>query len=502
VRSGRRPRGCTLSVLDPPHRDAAPSVVARGAGPVGLPRWGILTLLALAQVGLALAMLVVPVLGLAQGAGLLLLGLYAIARRNPTMLTCVCAYLVGCEVLWRQVRAPSYYLMAPYTLIILSGLALLLLVGRIGKDARLALLFVALLLPSMVNTVRVAGGGSRELIAFALSGPIALAAFVAFTSQMRATREAYRRILWAVTLSAIGPLTIAVTTIRLVLADHGSIAFSTQSNSITSGGFGPVQVSAVLGVGVLTAILLTMLEKDRSVRIVAALLGTAFAVQSLLTFSRGGMAATAIAVGALAVSQARNRRIRNRLIAVVALALAIGYFVVIPWLVDFTGGAFEDRFTDTSSGRTELAANDFEIFERNPIFGVGPGMTKFQRLTYEICQLRSDQCREEASSHTELTRLLGEHGVPGIAAAIVLGVLAFRALRRARTHQPFAVAFIFWTVAQMFYANLRVVAVPFAFGLAFLTIEDDPPPPVGDEPDDLGPTRAAAEPADTDPTSR
>ncbi|MBU6217235.1 MAG: O-antigen ligase family protein, partial [Acidobacteria bacterium] len=191
----------------------------------------------------------------------------------------------------------------------------------------------------------------------------------------------------------------------------------------------------------------------------------------------------AIGLSALAIAQARNRRIRNRVMVVVAIALALGYFVVVPFLTDFTGGAFEKRFTDTESSRTDLAANDTQIFANNIVFGVGPGMTKYQRLTYEICQLRSDNCEDEASSHTEFTRLLGEHGIPGVAAGIVLIWMAIRAVRGSRADRPFAVAFIFWAVAQMFYANLRVVAVPFAFGLAFLTVRamDRGEPPEADD---------------------
>ena len=443
---------------------------------MGLLRWGILVVLILGQAALALAMQRLPVLGLAHAAGTVILGLYAIGRRNAALLTCVCGYLVGCEVLWRQVRAPIFYQMAPYTLIALSTLGVVLFTGRLNRHGRMAMLYAALLLPSVVATIRVAGAGSRELVAFALSGPIALATFVAFISQMTANRDVFRRILWTVLISGVAPLTIAVSNIRSTLAQAGEIRFSRQSNFITSGGFGPVQVSAVLGLGVLVGVLLTMLERERMVRVIAGGVAFAFAVQSLLTFSRGGMSATLIAVSGLAIMQAGNKKVRRRIIAVLCVAIVLGYYLVIPWLTDFTGGAFEERFTDTSSGRTELAANDLRIFGENPIFGVGPGMTKYQRLTYALCQMRSDRCGEEASSHTEFTRLLSEHGVPGIAAMAVLIVLAVQALWRGNKLNPFAAAFIFWSVAQMFYANLRVVAVPFAFGLAFLTIKSDPPP--------------------------
>ena len=294
-----------MSVLDQPSRGVPLPLPTTSSARGTLPRWTLLASLVLVQVALAIAMQASPVLGLAHLGAVVVAGLYAAAKRDALLLTCTCAYLVGSEVLWRQVRAPIFYQAAPYTLILLSGIGLVML-GRLGRDARTAILYIGLLLPSAVATVRVAGTGSREMIAFALSGPVALAVFVAFMSQMQASPAAYRKILWTVVLSAVAPLTVAVTNIRAALADARTIKFSDQSNFITSGGFGPVQVSAVLGLGVLAAVLLTMTERDRMVRLLAGFLATAFAVQSLLTVSRGGMTATAIGLSALAISQANN----------------------------------------------------------------------------------------------------------------------------------------------------------------------------------------------------
>ncbi len=448
--------------------------LTRNAPPT--PRWVLILLALAAQLAIALVSKNAPVLGLAHAIAVIAVGLYAVARRNILLVTCLIGYLVGCEVLWRQVHTPLYYLFAPYAVILLSAFAVISVIGRVGRDARLALLFIAVLLPSVITTLRTAGGESRELIAFALSGPAALAAFVAFMSQMSATQEAYRRILWTTLISAIGPLAIAASDVFSAVAEQGAIKFSDQSNFITSGGFGPVQVSAVLGLGVLIALLLTLMEPDRICRGIAVVVAIAFAVQSLLTFSRGGMFSVAIAISALAISQANNRRVRRRVIAIVVVALALGYFFVVPFLTDFTGGAFEKRFSDTQSARTELAANDTQIFEKNIVFGVGPGMIKYQRLGFDVCKLRSDNCAQEASSHTEFTRMLGEHGLGGVMAIAILLVLAFRAIRDAGRNRAYAVAFVAWAVAQMFYANMRVVAVPFSFGIAFLAVRGTGPP--------------------------
>ncbi|MEX0768755.1 MAG: O-antigen ligase family protein [Microthrixaceae bacterium] len=436
----------------------------------------------LLEVGTALLLQEVRIFGLVHAAAILLIGMYAVLRRNLAMLICILAYITGSEVMWRQVRAPIFYLAAPYLFIILSSFAVLFVLKHIGKDGKIALLYAAVMLPGMAITVGTTGAGAREIIAFALSGPLALAAFVMFTSQVRIAPWLYRRVLWVTLISSVGPLTIAVADVRSELAAAGRINFSSQSNFATSGGFGPVQVSSALSLGIMAAILLIISEREKVPKIIASFLAIILGVQVLLTFSRGGSFAVGIAMTALAVVQARNRRIRNSILGVSAVALALAYFLIFPWLENFTDGAFEARFSNTQSSRTDLAANDAEIFADNFVFGVGPGMTKYQRLGYAICQIRSDQCVDEASSHTEFTRMLGEHGIPGIISIVLLVMLAVSAAKRAGPGRAFAIAWVAWAVAQMFYANLRIVAVPFAFGLAFLRLtEEINPTPERDE---------------------
>jgi O-antigen ligase len=185
------------------------------------------------------------------------------------------------------------------------------------------------------------------------------------------------------------------------------------------------------------------------------------------------MTSVVIALSALAITQAGNRELRGRILVLVVIGLALCFGVIFPRLDSFTNGAFKERFTDSQTGRTELAANDLTIFRKNPLFGVGPGMTKYQRLGYDVCQLRSDRCANEGSSHTEFTRMLSEHGVPGLLAMVVLLALFVKAIRRSGpAARPFTIAMLTWGIAQMFYANFRIVAVPFAIGLAFVTLRE------------------------------
>lgn len=456
---------------------AAIRSVPRRSAPL-FPRWGVIALAILVQVVASLAIGESSILGVAHAGGLLLVGMYAVLNRDLPLAICSMAYVTGSEVLWRQASVPIPYLAAPYMLTLLSAFAVIVVLRRLGKDGRLALLYVALMLPASINTVRTMGPGAREAIAFALSGPVALAAFVAFTSQIRVAPWLYRRILWTTLVSAVGPLTLAVSRLRADYLASGGIEFNAQSNFAASGGFGPVQVSSMLSLGIISAVLLLISEPNRVARWVAGVAGIAFMIQTLLTFSRGGSFSAVIAVAVLALARATDARARRRIAVIVAAVITLSFTVVFPWLEEFTGGAFEQRFSNASTTRTELAANDTQIFLDNIVLGVGPGMTKYQRLGYDVCELRSDDCRDEASSHTEFTRMLGEHGLPGIAALVALAILAWRAFRHAGAGSALALTFLAWAIAQMVYANLRITAVPFAFGLALLKLADDRGEPI------------------------
>lgn len=459
---------------------STPATVAFGepTRQVAIPRWAVLSAAIVAQAIVARLLYQQPILALAQAGGVLALAGWAVVKRNGELSLLLVAYVTSAEIAWRQARGPIPFQYGPYIVTFIAVLAVITLYPTLSKVARRALLYLALLLPSSVITISAATGTARQALAFALSGPVALAFLVVWLSHVRVQPWFYRRLLWTILISGVGPLTIAVTNITDYIGTGGQIEFDNEANFVTSGGFGPVQVSSVLGLTVLVAVLLILVERELIARALAAVVGLAAAVQSFLTFSRGGMFATAFAVAALAVTQASNRETRRRVIAVVAVIFAVGYFIVIPRIDRFTQGKFEERFSDTKSGRTELAHNDVAIFGRHPLFGVGPGMTKYQRLSYDICELRNDHCDAEPSSHTEFTRMLSEHGIPGLVAIGVLASLAVAAVTRAGRSRAFAVTFLTWAVAQMFYANIRVVAVAIAFGFAFIRVgppEEEPP---------------------------
>lgn len=458
---------------------ALPTLLETGDPPkhVIIPRWMVLVGLIVLQIVMSRAMMTAPVLGLAQALAMIGLIAYGTLRREAATVMCVLVYVPWAEIVWRQVQAPVPYMVAPYTIVLAGVLLILTQYKQLTKPGRVAIFYFLLLVPSAVVTIAVVGATARELIAFQFSGPVAMAVLVVLFSQITLEAGLYRRLLWVMLVSSVGPIAIALTTINQYLATEGSIDFTSESNYVTSGGFGPVQVSSMMGLGVLIAVLAFLVERDPMVKLIAVALGLFGIIFAFLTFSRGGMTATAIALAIFALSQARDPQVRLRIFTVVVLVFLVGYFILVPRLNDATEGAFDTRFSSSSTPRTRLAENDMEIFRQHLPFGVGAGMTKYNRIPYELCQLRSDKCSEEASSHTEFTRMLGEHGLPGLLAIALVIQLIYLGWVRAGPTRPVTAMMLSWAVAQMFYANFRVVGIAFAFAFAFVHIDD----PLGKE---------------------
>jgi hypothetical protein len=321
------------------------------------------------------------------------------------------------------------------------------------------LLYFALLLPSTVLTFSALDFElAREQVSFNLSGDFALMICAWFFSNIKLTRRQLKVSLLALLLPVMGISAIAIHSILGAKV----IQFTNESNWITSGGFGPNQVSSVLGLGALSAFLYLLIGVERLlVGVLLFLAMLLLAGQSALTFSRGGlvMAAGAAAVGTLFIL--KDRRARIRFVLVISITLVVGATVVFPRLDRFTGGALSGRFHDEGvTGRDRLIEQELDLFRGSPLFGVGPGMGSVER---------------EIASHTEFSRLLAEHGLLGAIALALLLALCASNLVHGDGPQSRAIiaALCAWAVLFMMAYGMRLVAPSFLVGLSFATFTKD-----------------------------
>lgn len=416
-----------------------------------------------AHIPLALLMNQVPAVGtlhalLALGVGLW----FAALGRDPLKAAFVGAYIMGAEVLWRMTTAGVFWEFGKYATIAIFAVAILRF-HRLKVEG-LSVVYFLLLLPSAILTLSSLDiSNARAQISFNLSGPLALMVCAWFFAGLKLNAGQLRELL----LLVVGPVAGICTIALYSTLAAKSIQWVDDSVATTSGGFGPNQVSGMLGLGALLAfIYIWQGRANRWLQFVMFVTILVFGTQSALTFSRSGLYNAGAALAVLLLFSIKDRAALLR----TALALAIVFLAVnsfiLPVLERFTGGAIVTRFRDTNlTNRGDIAAADLQIWANNPLFGVGPGMARDARgllVGY-------------SAAHTELSRLLAEHGVFGLTALLLLLLMSARNMRRARTARERALVatMLVWTLFFMLNSAMRLVAPSFLFGLTFATIALD-----------------------------
>ena len=226
----------------------------------------------------------------------------------------------------------------------------------------------------------------------------------------------------------------------------------------------PNQVSAVLGLGALLAVLCA-LTAGRNLLLKGFLLALSLVLagQSVLTFSRTGLYCACGSLLVASIFAMRDPKAALRLALLLSLTASLFYFIVFPFLVDYTGGGIAKRFADTgTTGRDTLMIADLELWAANPLLGVGPGQSLEVHVIHHGPTL---------ASHSEFTRLLAEHGVFGLAALVLLLAMAWRNCVRtpAGLGRSIAVSLTTWSLLYIASNGMRLVTPSFVFGLAFCT---------------------------------
>jgi hypothetical protein len=397
----------------------------------------------------------------------------AFMPRRPEFVACAAAYLTSASVYLRMRAAPFLpWEFGKYAVIALLVLALVFTV-RIRRPM-LPLAYFGLLLPSIFLTLSSAlpSEEMREQLSFNLAGPLALAVAVLFFSSVRFNPAQFRWIAICLLAPTVSIATVAAKSLEQALADPEFEFYGGSSNAATSGGFGPNQVSAILGLGMVAIFLYLIAGKPKRFTTLTMLVVFLFLTrQCLITLSRGGMYMALGSIGAASVFLVRDPVYRKRLAAGIVVVGAIVALVVIPRLQEITGGVLLSRYENTGgTGREDLMRGDLESWASSPLFGVGPGMGGANRLKFYTV----------ATAHTEYTRMLAEHGVLGLVSLLLMGLIALRALRDPKSDRARAItaAFLAYALLFMIVDATRLAAPSFAFGLACTTIGGRPKAPL------------------------
>ncbi|AOC95339.1 O-Antigen ligase [Flavobacterium anhuiense] len=381
----------------------------------------------------------------------------------------VSAYLVGAEVFLRMTGGNfnNEYVKYLVVFFMLCGI----IFKNFSKSAFIFSFFLILLLPAVLITTETASFDIdiRKILVFNLSGPFCLAICATYMINRKIVFNDLQNV-----LKSIG-FPIITTTIYLFLYTPSikEVVTGTQSNFETSGGFGPNQVSTILGLGIFVffsqLILFSKTKKD--IFINGGLL-IFISYRGIVTFSRGGVfTAIAMIICLFAVVYyLSNARGKSKFIVVFALT---GLMSIGIWTYSSlqTNGLIEKRYAnkdargrdkkDHLGGREEVMNAEINLFLNNPIFGVGAGMSKYERV---------EELGQEVASHSEITRLGAEHGVFGVLAFLILFFTPIVSYINNKQHLYFLSFFIFW-ILTINHAAMRIAAPAFVYALCLLSVQ-------------------------------
>jgi len=380
----------------------------------------------------------------------------------------IAAYTVGSEVILRMTGGFIAYEIAKYSVILFMLMGLYL--SGFSKNSFPYWIFLLILIPGVLVASFTLNFDTniRKAIGFNISGPICLGVSALYCYQRRITLKELDNVI----LSMLCPIITTVTYMYLYAPSIKDVVTSTQSNFETSGGFGPNQVSTIVGLGVfLIFTRLIFHSKEKLIIIINIILLLVVTFRGIVTFSRGGMMCSAVMIGflILVLFFVTKRSAKVKLLWTIAFSV-FAFLIIWGYSSSQTGGLIDKRYANQDaagrvkesqlSGREEIIESEINMFLDSPIIGVGVGKGKENRL---------DSFGEVIASHNEVTRMLAEHGILGVLGLLILIMTPLMLYINNRQHIYLLSFFTFW-ILTINHAAMRLAAPAFVYALTLLHV--------------------------------
>lgn len=381
----------------------------------------------------------------------------------------VSAYLVGVEVFLRMTGGNFNNEYVKFLVIIFMVIGMFY--SNFSIRSFLYVVFLLLLIPGtlVVASIDNVDFDLKKAIFFNLSGSFCLAIASIYMYKKRLLFSELQNALVAIGL----PIVSTVIYMFLFNPSVRDVVTGTQSNFETSGGFGPNQVSTILGLGMFVFFSqLVLFSKSKIEIILNGFLLIFISYRAIATFSRGGViTGVVMIVFLLFVLYSFSNDNGRKKIALVFLLAGILAVSIFSYTSLQTRGLIDKRYSnkdalgrekiDRLGGREVIINTDLKLFLDNPIFGIGVGMGK---------ESRKESLGQAVAAHSEISRLFSEHGLFGILNLIILFVVPFSLYINNRQHIYFFSFFLFWLLT-INHAALRIAAPAFVYALCLLSIQ-------------------------------
>ncbi|AOZ98488.1 O-antigen ligase family protein [Flavobacterium commune] len=430
--------------------------------------------LALLHVGIAVIIFFIPFLSKIYALAIAVFGFYYVIKNNNknNEVLYVAAYIVGAEVFLRMTGGN---LNNEYVKVVVSFLMLLgFVLSGFSKSSFAYWFYFLFLIPAVLITMsnQEINLEIRKAITFNISGPICLGLCALYCYQRRLLYVQLQNVV------VLFGLPIIATLVYLLLYNPSvrDVVTGTQSNFATSGGFGPNQVSTILGLGMFVFFCqLVFMSKSVIIMGLNAFLFVFTSYRAIVTFSRGGvitgfaMIVLVLLASYLFSNSSGKRKLKWIIVLSGIMALGIWSYSVVQ-----TSGLISKRYSnqdaagrvkeDRLGGREQVMNTELELFKENPILGVGIGLGK---------SYREQMLGQEVASHNEITRLLSEHGMFGVFILIILLITPLILFLINYQNVYFFSFYIFWLLT-INHAAMRTAAPAFLYALALLHVQFSP----------------------------
>jgi len=420
---------------------------------------------------LAVVIFAVPSLSKIYALLIPIVGFSLIAKnknRNNEVLY-VAAYLVGVEVFLRMTGGNfnNEYIKVSVIFFMLMGM----IYSNFSINAFIYGLFLMLLVPGIYLTSIVAHFDTdiKKAIVFNVSGPVCLAIAAIYMFKRKILFSDLQSILVAMGL----PIIATVIYLFLYNPSVKEVVRNTQSNFATSGGFGPNQVSTILGLGMFIFFTqLVLFSKSKKETLLNGFLLIFVSYRAIVTFSRGGVIAGALMIVCLLFLIYYFSNVKGKTkVGLVLLLTGLATLGIWTYTSLQTSGLIEKRYAnqdargrekkDRLGGREAIIGADYKLFMDNPLMGVGAGMGK---------ELRKEDLGQEVAAHNEISRMLAEHGLFGIFGLLILLITPFALYINNKQHLYFLSFYFFWLLT-INHAAMRIAAPAFVYALTLLSVQ-------------------------------
>ncbi|MEX0996701.1 MAG: O-antigen ligase family protein [Flavobacteriaceae bacterium] len=388
------------------------------------------------------------------------------ANKNDEALLAA-AYITGAELFFRMTGGAFFYESGKYLVILFLLMGIFL--NGTSKKTIPYWIYLFLLVPGVLFSAMNLNYDTniRTTIAFNISGPVTVGIVGIYCFYRKISAKRIHHIFLAILLPII-TLTFYLFVYTPSIRDSLS---GTASNFAASGGFGPNQVATIMGLGAIILFIRLFTIKSRLVNIIDLFLLAFVCYRGLVTFSRGGMISALICCVAFFIiyfymSDALTKaKLLPKIVGILGILFITWLFTSIQTL-----GLLDKRYNnqdaagrvkqDVTTGRAELMATELDAFFGAPLTGVGIGKIK---------EYREEKTGVSIATHNELSRLISEHGVPGL---IALFILVVSPLFYWLAYKPsvYFFAFYFFWLLTISHSSMRLAASGFIYGLCLLYI--------------------------------